>query len=200
MKKKMMIVAVVLLIVAVAATVAIRNMQVVETVENEIVAAEVVIEGQTASKDAATETDDEEEAFDVAELYGTVTEVTDKHILLDAQQLGMVQALITDDTLIEGVEEIQVGQVVKVIYDGKMTRSIPAQITAMLIGVYAIEGEVKAVEEGRMTVLRADTQDEVLISLPEGAQVAVGERVTAYTDGAMTMSLPPQMNAVAVVK
>lgn len=200
MKKKMMIVAVVLLIVAVAAAVAIRNMQVVETVENEIVAAEVVIEGQTASKDAATETDDEEEAFDVAELYGTVTEVTDKHILLDAQQLGMVQALITDDTLIEGVEEIQVGQVVKVIYDGKMTRSIPAQITAMLIGVYAIEGEVKAVEEGRMTVLRADTQDEVLISLPEGAQVAVGERVTAYTDGAMTMSLPPQMNAVAVVK
>ena len=200
MKKKMIIVAVVLLIVAVAAAVAIRNMQVVETVENEIVAAEVVIEGQTASKDAATETDDEEEAFDVAELYGTVTEVTDKHILLDAQQLGMVQALITDDTLIEGVEEIQVGQVVKVIYDGKMTRSIPAQITAMLIGVYAIEGEVKAVEEGRMTVLRADTQDEVLISLPEGAQVAVGERVTAYTDGAMTMSLPPQMNAVAVVK
>ena len=200
MKKKMIIVAVVLLIVAVAAAVAIRNMPVVETVENEIVAAEVVIEGQTASKDAATETDDEEEAFDVAELYGTVTEVTDKHILLDAQQLGMVQALITDDTLIEGVEEIQVGQVVKVIYDGKMTRSIPAQITAMLIGVYAIEGEVKAVEEGRMTVLRADTQDEVLISLPEGAQVAVGERVTAYTDGAMTMSLPPQMNAVAVVK
>ena len=200
MKKKMMIVAVVLLIVAVAAAVAIRNMQVVESVEKEIVAAEVVIEGQTASKDAATETDDEEEAFDVAELYGTVTEVTDKHILLDAQQLGMVQALITDDTLIEGVEEIRVGQVVKVIYDGKMTRSIPAQITAMLIGVYAIEGEVKAVEEGRMTVLRADTQDEVLISLPEGAQVAVGERVTAYTDGAMTMSLPPQMNAVAVVK
>ena len=200
MKKKMMIVAVVLLIVAVAAAVAIRNMPVVETVENEIVAAEVVIEGQTASKDAATETDDEEEAFDVAELYGTVTEVTDKHILLDAQQLGMVQALITDDTLIEGVEEIRVGQVVKVIYDGKMTRSIPAQITAMLIGVYAIGGEVKAVEEGRMTVLRADTQDEVLISLPEGAQVAVGERVTAYTDGAMTMSLPPQMNAVAVVK
>ena len=200
MKKKMIIVAVVLLIVAVAAAVAIRNMPVVETVENEIVAAEVVIEGQTASKDAATETDDEEEAFDVSELYGTVTEVTDKHILLDAQQLGMVQALITDDTLIEGVEEIQVGQVVKVIYDGKMTRSIPAQITAMLIGVYAIEGEVKDVEEGRMTVLRADTQDEVLISLPEGAQVAVGERVTAYTDGAMTMSLPPQMNAVAVVK
>ena len=200
MKKKMIIVAVVLLIVAVAAAVAIRNMPVVETVENEIVAAEVVIEGQTASKDAATETDDEEEAFDVAELYGTVTEVTDKHILLDAQQLGMVQALITDDTLIEGVEEIQVGQVVKVIYDGKMTRSIPAQITAMLIGVYAIEGEVKAVGDRRMTVLRADTQDEVLISLPEGAQVAVGERVTAYTDGAMTMSLPPQMNAVAVVK
>ena len=200
MKKKMMIVAVVLLIVAVAAAVAIRNMQVVETVENEIVAAEVMIEGQIASKEAATEADDEEEAFDVAELFGTVTEVTDKHILLDVQQLGLVQVLITDDTLIEGVEEIRVGQVVKVIYDGKMTRSIPAQITAMLIGVYAIEGEVKAVEEGRMTVLRADTQDEVLISLPEGAQVAVGERVTAYTDGAMTMSLPPQMNAVAVVK
>ena len=200
MKKKMMIAIVILLIVAaVAAAVVVCNMQVVETVENEIVAAEVVIEDQTASEYVATEADDEED-FEVAELYGTVTEVADKHILLDAQQFGMVQALITDDTLIEGVEEIQIGQVVKVIYDGKMTRSIPAQITAMLIGVYAIEGEVKAVEEGRMTVLRADTQDEVLISLPEGVQVTVGEKVTAYTDGAMTMSLPPQMNAVAVVK
>ena len=98
MKKKMMMVIVILLIVAaVAAAVVVGNMQVVETVENEIVAAEVMIEGQIASKEAATEADDEEEAFDVAELFGTVTEVTDKHILLDVQQLGLVQVLITED-------------------------------------------------------------------------------------------------------
>ena len=87
------------------------------------------------------------------------------------------------------------------VYDGKMTRSIPAQITALLVGVYAVEGEVTEIADGRITVKRADTGEEVIITLPENAQeIAVGDAITAYTTGAMTMSLPPQMNAVAIVK
>lgn len=147
------------------------------------------------------ETAAEEESFDIAELYGTVIEVTDAYVLLESAEFGKVQANLTDDTTLEGVEKVEIGQVVKVLYDGKMTRSIPAQVTAMLVGVYAVEGEVTEAADGRITVKRADTGEEVIISLPEGAQeIAVGDVVTAYTNGISTMSLPPQMNAVAIVK
>lgn len=149
----------------------------------------------------AQETAAEEESFEIAELYGTVIEVTDSYVLLESAEFGKVQANLTDDTALEGVEKLENGQVVRVIYDGKMTRSIPAQITAMLVGVYAVEGEVTEMADGRITVKRADTGEEVIISLPEGAQeIAVGDVVTAYTNGVSTMSLPPQMNAVAIVK
>lgn len=199
MKKKMMIAitVVVLIVVAVLAVNMAKRFTAVESdpVLNE--GAEIQAADDEAGTDAAAL---EEEVFEVAELYGSVTEVTDQHIMLDVQQMGAVQVFITDDTLIEGVETVEIGQVVKVIYDGKMTRSIPAQITAMLIGVYIVEGEVKSVEEGSMTVVRTDEQDEVIISLPEGVQVSAGEKVTVYTNGAMTMSLPPQMNAIAVIK
>ena len=199
MKKKTMIViaVAVLIIVAVLAVNMVKQFTAVvesDAVRTEDAAAQVTVD--EAAADAASE----EEVFEVAELYGTVTEVTEQHIMLDVQQMGAVQVFITDDTLIEGVETIEVGQVVKVIYDGKMTRSIPAQVTAMLIGVYVVEGEVKSVEDGRMTVVRAAEQDEVIISLPEGVQVSAGEKITAYTDGVMTMSLLPQMNAIAVIK
>ena len=149
----------------------------------------------------AQETAADEESFEIAELYGTVIEVNDAYLLLESAEFGKVQANLTDDTALEGVEKVEVGQVARVIYDGKMTRSIPAQVTAMLVGVYAVEGEVTEMADGRITVKRADTGEEVIVSLPEGAQeIAVGDSITAYTNGAMTMSLPPQMNAVAIVK
>ena len=199
MKKKMMI-AIAVVVLIVAAVLAVNMAKRFTAVESDPVlneGAEIQAADDEAGTDAAAL---EEEVFEVAELYGSVTEVTDQHIMLDVQQMGAVQVFITDDTLIEGVETVEIGQVVKVIYDGKMTRSIPAQITAMLIGVYVVEGEVKSVEEGSMTVVRTDEQDEVIISLPEGVQVSAGEKVTVYTNGAMTMSLPPQMNAIAVIK
>ena len=147
------------------------------------------------------ETAAEEESFDIAELYGTVIEVTDAYVLLESAEFGKVQANLTDDTTLEGVEKVEIGQVVKVLYDGKMTRSIPAQVTAMLVGVYAVEGEVTEAADGWITVRRADTGEEVIITLPENAQeIAVGDVITAYTNGVSTMSLPPQMNAVAIVK
>lgn len=195
MKKKNVIAVVILVAVLAALLCVVMTNRSVESAVNEPVPTQ-----EPAAVDAQTAPLEEEEVFEVAELYGTVTEASDTHVMLDVPQMGMVQAFITDDTLIEGVEKIEIGQVVKVIYDGKMTRSIPAQVTAMLIGVYVVQGEVKAVEDDSMTILRADTQEEVIISLPEGTEVAAGEQVTVYTTGTMTMSLPPQMNAVAVVK
>ena len=39
----------------------------------------------------------------------------------------------------------------------------------------------------------------MILTLPQDAmQVAVGDQIIAYTTGVSTMSLPPQMNAIAV--
>ena len=53
------------------------------------------------------------------------------------------------------------------------------------------------VEEGRVTILRADGAGDVIVTLPEDApELGEGARVTAYTTGIMTMSLPPIMNGI----
>ena len=81
-----------------------------------------------------------------------------------------------------------------------MTRSLPAQITALKIGVYEVKGTVTASEEGRVTIDQGEA-GEVVLTLPESApEIAVGDAITAYTTGISTMSLPPQMNAIAIVK
>ena len=121
--------------------------------------------------------------------------------MLDAGELGQIQANLFEDTLLEGVEELAVGQVAIVTYDGKMTRSLPAQVTALRIGVYEVKGTVTAIEEGRITIEQTEGGGEVVLTLPESApELAVGDGITAYTTDISTMSLPPQMNAIAMVK
>ena len=173
------------------------NKDVTETAVTEV----VTVTDETAQEEAETQVVEEvEEAFEIVELYGTITEMTDEYVLLDAGQMGMIQANISMDTLIEGVEELAVGQTAQILYDGKMTRSLPAQITALKIGVYAVQGTVQAIEEGRMTIVQAEG-GEVVLTLPESMpEIAVGDAITAYTTGISTMSLPPQMNAVAIIK
>ena len=97
--------------------------------------------------------------------------------------------------------ELAVGQYAEVIYDGKMTRSIPAQIAALAINVYPLKGTVDAVEEdGRVLVTPADGGEQVVLSLPDGVTMEAGETATFYTNGMATMSIPAQMNAIGVVK
>ena len=143
-----------------------------------------------------------EEATELYMLGGEVTQATQEYfVMLDAVH-GEVQVNMGDDTLFEGVEagEIAAGQFVQVIYDGKMTRSLPAQAYALRVGMYAIEGEVKELGEGSMTIVRAETGEEVIVHLPQShPEIAAGAQVTVYTDGAMTMSLPAQTTALGVV-
>ena len=145
--------------------------------------------------------EDAEEAIEIVEVTGTITEITDEYVMIDAGEMGMIQANTSDDTLIEGVEELAVGQTTVILYDGKMTRSLPAQITALKIGVYEVKGTVKEIAESRVTISKTEGGDEVVLTLPENApEIAVGDVITAYTTGVSTMSLPPQMNAIAIVK
>lgn len=151
-----------------------------------------------------TETADQEETDmpEIVEISGEIKEIGEGYILILDAMLGDVQVNLSEDTIFDGVEreELAVGQFVQVMYSGMMTRSLPPQITALKVGVYAIAGEVKAVADGSMTIVREEIGDEVIVFLPENApEIAVGMQVIAYTNGAMTMSLPAQTTALGVV-
>lgn len=193
-KKMLLIAAAVAIVVIIGGVIALNMAQVVEVKTTEVVTV------TDAGVSAEQETIGEEEAIEIMEIMGTITEITDEYVMIDAGEMGMIQANTSMDTLIEGVEELAVGQTAVILYDGKMTRSLPAQITALKIGVYEVKGNVTAVESGRVTVDQGEN-GEVVLTLPESApEVVVGDAITAYTTGISTMSLPPQMNAIAIIK
>ena len=193
-KKTVLLIAIVVVLIAVLAFAAMHMVRVDEVKTTEVVT--VTDESTTAEPEVVAE----EEAIEIVEISGVITEITDEYVLIDAGEMGMIQANTSIDTLIEGVEELAVGQTAVILYDGKMTRSLPAQITALKIGVYAVQGTVTEIEEGRMTVNQGEA-GEVVLTLPESMpEITVGDAITAYTTGVSTMSLPPQMNAIAIVK
>jgi len=201
-KKNVLLIALAVVVIAALAFIAVHmvSLDVVETKTTEVVTVtgeDVPAEQETA---AAAELEGEEEMIEIVEINTTITEITDEYVMIDAGEMGMIQANTSVDTLIEGVEELAVGQTAVILYDGKMTRSLPAQITALKIGVYEVKGMVTAIEEGRATIDQGEN-GEVVLTLPESLpQIAVGDAITAYTTGVSTMSLPPQMNAIAIVK
>ena len=147
--------------------------------------------------------DEDGEQAELMTIEGEIIEVADEYIVIKDAELGEVQVNLHDDTLFEGLarEELAAGQFASVIYDGMMTRSLPPQINAMSIRVDAITGTVAEVQEdGRVLINRTDVEDQVLVVMPEGVELTAGETVTIYTNGMMTMSLPPQMIAIGVVK
>lgn len=149
---------------------------------------------------------DDAEVGDMNEVYmlsGQITEITDEYVLIEGTEQGTIQANLLDDTVFDGLtrEELAVGQYAQILYDGKMTRSIPAQIAALAVDVYAMEGTVTEIQEdGRVLIDRTDVAQQVIVSLPEGVELSVGDSAVFYTTGVSTMSLPAQMNAIGVVK
>ena len=193
MKKKMMLMVLAALALMVVGAYAATHFVVMDEVKTETVETVKTAETEEAG----------EEAAEIFELGGEITEIADGYIVIEDSVHGMVQVNLGDDTLYDGADpdELAVGQFIQVMYDGKMTRSLPAQITALKVGLYPVSGVVKEVAENSVTLSREEIGDEVIVFLPEGApQLSVGDSVTAYTNGAMTMSLPAQTNAIGVVK
>ena len=199
--KKLMIAALVMLL-AVGALVALAENNTKETPQD---IATDVAETESVTIDG-TEVDgvsEEDEMPEVFMLGGEITEVGEGYFVMTDAELGEVQVNLGDDSAFDGVEvdELTVGQYVYVIYDGKMTRSLPPQVFALRVSMYATTGEITELSEGKMTLVRDEIGDEVIISLPQDApELAVGDHVTAYTTGIMTLSIPAQMNAVKIVK
>lgn len=210
--------------------------------------------------------EDAEEIEEIFEIHGEITEMTDEYVLISTPDMGDVQVNLSEDTVIEGVDALEIGQTAVVMYNGMMTRSLPPQITALHIGVYAVSGVIAEVLEDRLVIVQDETGEEIILMLPgsellgeneelledeamaeleeseeadelsddqldgeadeeaepvdeeltgeevlneelsdeeilelEAPVYNVGDAIIAYTNGAMTMSLPPQMTALAIV-
>ena len=148
------------------------------------------------------EMEEQAQVQETMNVEGMIVTVEEDHFIMQEKELGEIRVNFGAESLFEGViaADLSFGQYVFVDFDGKMTRSIPAQVYALKIGLYPVSGVVKAVGEGSITLSREEIGDEVIVFLSEGtATPNVGDSVTAYTNGAMTMSLPAKTHAIGVV-
>ena len=140
----------------------------------------------------------EETQEEIHEMTGTVSEVTDTNILITNADGQQVQVNTYDDTIWEG-NAPAAGDLIHVLYNGMMTRSLPPQINALRIGCYVFTGHIVELTETGFTL---DTGDDI-IDVHTAAELISGlengQQVTVYFNGAMTMSLPAQIGAELIV-
>ena len=121
-------------------------------------------------------------------IEGLVLEyIAGEHILLDT---------------FDGAETLSVGDYIYIDYDGKMTRSLPAQITALTVRCHVLEGEVvEYYADEKAMLIDTESHGEVYVRLPAdfSQTPSAGDPVRVYFNGAMTLSLPGQVNAGYVV-
>lgn len=142
----------------------------------------------------------EEETVDAAEVVlveGFVTEVLDESILLQTSYGEYVEALLTEETIFDGMN-IAIGDYISVAYDGMMTRSIPAQITAQHIGNYMLIGVVSELTENGFTLTFGEEVYQVNAEASQLEGIQDGMFVTVYHKGQMTMSIPAQVSAAHI--
>lgn len=140
----------------------------------------------------------------MAMLSGTVVEA---YITIENADGEFIQVNLSSLTeLLNGLPEL--GDTIEVGYNGQMTFSIPAQVTAQTIEVIkAIEltGEIVEINEDGILVQTAEMQvlvkvdAETAYEMAETHELAVGDSITVVYDGVMTMSLPAQIYAQKIV-
>ena len=86
------------------------------------------------------------ETMTVATLSGYVLDVQEELLLVKTPDGLYVEALLTEETASEGVD-VLVGDFVHILYNGMMTRSLPAQITAQAVSCHKLQGIVSEMAE-----------------------------------------------------
>ena len=133
-------------------------------------------------------------------LQGTLVEITEEGLLMETGFMGPVLVKLGEETVLDGfasLEELLPGRVIAVDYNGMMTRSIPAQITADRVTSYQLTGTVTEVLENAF-MLETQTHGPVQVNIDVEAGMTLPEvnaQVTVTFNGAMTMSLPAQVGA-----
>ena len=131
------------------------------------------------------------------ELEGFVKEIVEGGFLMEDIELGEVMLNTDDTTVWDGTitaDELAEGQFVMVQYDGRTTRSLPPQAHADRVISYTLEGVVSEVYEDGFMLSEVDMHGEVIVNTAQTMpHVYEGMMVKVYFDGAMGMSLPPQV-------
>ena len=142
--------------------------------------------------DDSSASDENEEIFI---LSGFVTDVQPDHIILRAEGMDY-QVNMNEETVLDGFESLAIGDWAQVIHDGKMTRSIPPQVMAMMIRSYSFSGVVSNLAENSFTLTTEDGQ-EIVVNFDAERFTGVQDtmQVTVFFDGMMTMSIPAQISA-----
>ena len=91
------------------------------------------------------------ELADVVLLDGFITDVLDDSLLLLTKDGLAVEALLNEDTIFEG-KNAAIGDYVQIVYNGIMTRSLPAKITAMAVRNHMLMGVVSDLAETGFTL------------------------------------------------
>lgn len=156
--------------------------------------------------ETATETAEIEMEYYTIE--GIVSEITSEFVMIETSDIGSVCVNLSADTAFMTDLPLVEGQYAVVTYNGMMTRSLPPQISAIMISNYRMFASIESIdadEEGNtisFTVLN-DIHGEVIVHLPEGfycSDYAQGDKILVYNNGAMSMSLPAQIGALHIVK
>ncbi|MBQ4580447.1 MAG: hypothetical protein IJA83_07270 [Clostridia bacterium] len=139
----------------------------------------------------------EEEIPESVAVEGFVLEILDESILIKTGEGEYIEALLNDESIIEG-KELAVGDCVTVVYNGMMTRSIPAQITAQHIGNHMVMGLVSEMTEESFILTFGEEIYQVNTPAEMLAGIQDGMFVTVYHKGMMTMSIPAQIAAIHI--
>ena len=136
---------------------------------------------------------------DLQTQHGYILEMLDDgSFLLLNQDNQTVQVNTDENTVTDLAEPLHAGQYVVVDYDGKLTRSLPAQLYAQHIFGATLKGIVSAVNEREVTLIEDETQQEYIVHLPEDVELPTdGEHIAVHFNGVIAMSLPAQLSALA---
>lgn len=144
---------------------------------------------------AALAEEENEDIMTIAVLEGFVLDVTDETIFFQTTDGMLVEALLSEETEFEG-ESPRVGDFIRVVYNGLLTRSIPAQLTADRVVCHKLTGTVSDLAEESF-LLTTDSGMEYVVHATEAQLTGIQNdmHVTVYFSGAATFSLPPQITA-----
>ncbi len=127
---------------------------------------------------------------------GYVMETNDGSLLIHTGEM-YIEVLTDENTVFEG-SDAAVGDYIRVTYNGMMTRSLPAQITAMAIGNYKLTGVVSEMNEIGFTLTFGEDVYFVNAAAEQMAILQDGMFVTVYHEGRMTRSIPAQVTAAHI--
>lgn len=142
---------------------------------------------------------------ETATISGTVVEA---YIMIENADGELIQVNLSSLTeLLAGLPEL--GDIITAGYNGQMTRSIPAQVTAQTIDIVAaqttIAGEIVEISEDGILIQTEEMQVLVKVDvdtvyeMDATHELAEGELIQVIYDGVMTMSLPAQIYAQKIV-